>query len=193
MNPHPARSAEQPAQAPVESIAALMLLPIVLAFGVWLRFQHFGASSTTSTRRTRSGSAANARHPALPLAGQHVGAVRQPALDRLPARPGLAIARTRRRVPVHAGAHHAGRRSASGAAQADRRAGGADRAALFAANPWIVEDTADLVQTLAPFFVCLVFWRWSRCCSAQAAARTPAAGRADRAGAGRAHQLLAYA
>ncbi len=113
MNPHPARSAEQPAQAPVESIAALMLLPIVLAFGVWLRFQHFGAIEYNIDqaypiwqRCKRSTPRAAARRSARRC-------FRQPALDRLPARPGLAIARTRRRVPVHAGAHHAGPGSAS--------------------------------------------------------------------------------
>ncbi|MBI5959682.1 MAG: hypothetical protein HY866_13150, partial [Chloroflexi bacterium] len=32
-------------------------------------------------------------------------------------------------------------------------------AALFAANPWIIEDSRRTwVQSLAPFFVCLIFW-----------------------------------
>lgn len=163
MNPHPARSAEQPAQAPVESIAALMLLPIVLAFGVWLRFQHFGAIEYNIDQAYPIWQALQTLDTgALPLAGQGTSVLfANPPLTGYLFVPALAIARqpaaaylftlalNTLALPLSFGAL----RKLIGARAA------LIGAALFAASPWIVEDSRRTwVQSLAPFFVCLVFW-----------------------------------
>ncbi|MCZ2095227.1 MAG: hypothetical protein LC121_02950 [Anaerolineae bacterium] len=145
MNPHPARSAEQPAQAPVESIAALMLLPIVLAFGVWLRFQHFGAIEYNIDQAYPIWQALQTLDTgALPLAGQGTSVLfANPPLTGYLFVPALAIARqpaaaylftlalNTLALPLSFGAL----RKLIGARAA------LIGAALFAASPWIVEDS----------------------------------------------------
>ncbi|MCC6798830.1 MAG: glycosyltransferase family 39 protein [Anaerolineae bacterium] len=163
MKPLPARSTKQPAPAPVESIAALMLLPIVLAFGVWLRFQHFGAIEYNIDQAYPVWQALQTLDTgALPLAGQGTSVLfANPPLTGYLLVPALAIARQPAAAYLFTLALNTLALPLSYSAL--RRLIGARAAlvgaALLAASPWIVENSRRTwVQSLAPFFVCLIFW-----------------------------------
>lgn len=163
MNPHVIRPIEQPGRAPVESIAALMLLPIVLAFGVWLRFQHFGAIEYNIDQAYPVWQALQTLDTgALPLVGQGTSVLfANPPLTGYLLVPALAIAR--QPAAAYLFTLTLNTLALPLTYSALRRLLGARAAligaALFAASPWIVEDSRRTwVQSLTPFFVCLVFW-----------------------------------
>jgi len=135
----------------------------VMLFGVWLRFQHFGAIEYNIDQAYPIWQALQTLdRGALPLIGQGTSVlVANPPLTGYLLAPVLALA------PQPAAAYlltltlntlalplaYRALRWLVGTGPA--LAG----AALFAASPWIVEDSRRTwVQSLAPFFVCLVFW-----------------------------------
>ena len=146
-----------------ETLAPTLLIIVIAVVGVWLRFQRIGAIELNIDQVYPIWQALQTLDTgALPLVGQGTSVlfanppltgylfVPVVALARDPAAPLLfTLTLNTLALPLAYGALRRliGTRPALVSA------------ALFAANPWIIEDSRRTwVQSLAPFFVCLVFW-----------------------------------
>lgn len=140
-----------------------ILLAAILAVGAWLRFQHLGAIEYNVDQAYPIWQAIRTlRDGALPLVGQGTSVLfANPPLTGYLYIPVMALFR----APIAAYvftlilntfaiwlAYRALERLLGPRAALVG-------AALFAVNPWIIEDSRRTwVQALAPFFVCLIFW-----------------------------------
>lgn len=140
----------------------LALLAIVLA-GAWLRFQHMGSIEVNIDQVYPIWQALHTLDAGqFPLAGQGTSVLfDNPPLTGYLYLPVIALARQALAVymltiALNTLAVWLAYRGLSGLLGTRAALVGA---ALFAANPWIIEDSRRTwVQALAPFFVALVFW-----------------------------------
>ncbi len=157
MTIRPASSAKHAALAPT------LLILLITIVGVWLRFQRFGAIEVNIDQAYPIWQALMTLETgALPLIGQGTSVLfANPPLTGYLFVPVLAVVR-------HPAAPFVFTLMLNTLAlplvyRALRRQIGTRPAlvavALFAANPWIIEDSRRTwVQSLAPFFVVLIFW-----------------------------------
>ncbi len=139
------------------------LLGVILAAGAWLRFQHLGAIEYNVDQAYPVWQAIRTlREGALPLVGQGTSVLfANPPLTGYLYIPVIALFR----APLAAYLFTLILNTFALwlAYRALERLLGTRvalvGAALFAVNPWIIEDSRRTwVQALAPFFVCLIFW-----------------------------------
>ncbi len=157
MTIRPASPAKQAAFAPT------LLIILITVVGVWLRFQRVGAIEFNIDQVYPLWQAIQTLDTgALPLIGQGTSVLfANPPLTGYLFVPVLALVRHPAAAFVFTLALNT--LALPLAYRALRRMIGTRpalvSAALFAASPWIIEDSRRTwVQSLAPFFVCLIFW-----------------------------------